>query len=172
LKVGATLIVELVQRLERMTINQKRREAWLICCYHRQIIDAEIHARNPLRIYISQLYRLLIDNLHGVMGSMWHDAHLSDSIKRSLSGDTNQKTRRDNPAVVPGMTADGLDSVGEQVASLFLAILRQLWMASKFLRIDFPFSAGGKVTRPGEADLFQHPLRHFGRKCAILCSGL
>ena len=172
LKVGATFIVELVQRLERMTINQKGREAWLVCCYHHQIIDAEIHARDPLRIYISRLYVVLINNLHVVMGGMWHDAHLSDGVKRPLGGDANQKARRNDPASVLGMTADGLDSVCEQIASLFVTILWQLGMALKFFGIDFPFSAGGKVTRPGEADLFQHPLRHLGRKCAILRSGL
>jgi hypothetical protein len=163
LQMGATLVVELVDRLQGTAVDQKQQHAGLVERYRRKVVQPNIHRRDARGIRLSRGHGTLRDDLQGVMGGVRHDPHLVNGglVRLDMDG---QPRWHDVPMMLR-RAADGLLSGRQQIASLFVELLGQPGMAQEAGGIGLPGGAGGEIAPPSQRHLSQRPLRHLGGLC-------
>jgi len=89
LQLGTTLVVALVETLERTTVDKKRHEAGLVGSYRRKRVHPKVKTGNQGWVDGLWLDLLLIDDFDDVMRRLGHDPHLGDGLIGMLGGDAD-----------------------------------------------------------------------------------
>lgn len=160
------LVVELVDGLQRATVNDYGLKTRFVCSYHREVVQTNIYASDQGVVQIGRFCFCFINDLNHVMGLLHNNAGLLHIVVLQIKLDI--QSRQLELTLLQSRSANGLNVVANKISAICLVfVLRQTGSTCEGRRVSRPFFSSRMERLPVPQELPEHIVRDFSGQTLV-----